>query len=376
MIPRAALLAGGLSLGSALAISAALTPLVRRWALRRDFIDQPTHGQGHKTHIVATPVGGGIAITLAVILPMLVALMAAPLLQKASGGMFEVLIRWAPHWPHWLGGLIQKTPEALAIVAGALVLHGMGLVDDRRPLPALFKLVVQIVVALVLTGVFGIRAGEFFGPVLSIAITTLWIVTLTNAFNFMDNMDGLSAGAAALTSLVLAVSAMCAGQIFVPCLLLLMTGAVLGFLIYNFPPASIFMGDAGSLVIGYFLAVCAVLTTYYDPAQQRTPFGVLVPVLVFAIPLYDIVSVVIQRYRSGQSIFRSDCRHFSHRLVKLGLSKRAAVLTIYLATLATAMSAILLPFASWLMAIMIFGQVFCVVLIIAILEFRDVGNSR
>ncbi len=367
---------GGLSLASALAISAVLTPLVRRWALRRGFVDRPTQGTGHKTHVVATPVGGGVAITLAVILPMLGVLLATPVLLKAQGGIFEALTRWVPPWPHWLGGLRQKTPEALAIVAGALVLHGMGLLDDRRPLSAMFKLVVQIAVALTLTGVFGIRAGEFLGPVPSIILSSFWIVTLTNAFNFMDNMDGLSAGAAALTSLVLAVSAMCAGQVFVPCLLLLITGAVLGFLIYNFPPASIFMGDAGSLVIGYFLAICAVLTTYYDPGQQRTPFGILVPLLVFAIPLYDIVSVVIQRYRSGQSIFRSDRRHFSHRLVKLGLSKKAAVLTIYLATLATALSAILLPFASWLMAVMIFGQVLCVVLIIAILEFRDVGNSR
>ncbi|NLX14680.1 MAG: undecaprenyl/decaprenyl-phosphate alpha-N-acetylglucosaminyl 1-phosphate transferase, partial [Phycisphaerales bacterium] len=207
-------------------------------------------------------------------------------------------------------------------------------------------------------------------------LTTLWIVALTNAFNFMDNMDGLSAGAAALTSLVLALCAFLAGQIFVPCLLLLIAGAVVGFLVYNFPPASIFMGDAGSLVIGYFLAVCAVLTTYYDPRQQLTPFGILVPMLVFAIPLYDMISVVIQRYRIGYSIFSSDCRHFSHRLVKLGLSKRSALLTIYLATLATALSAILLPLSNWLMAVLIFGQCLCVILIIAILEFRHAENSR
>src|SRR6185436_12449331 len=123
-----------------------------------------------------------------------------------------------------------------------------------------------------------------------------WIIALTNAFNFIDNMDGLAAGVAFLTSLVLAISALMAGQVFVPCTLLLVAGAVLGFLIYNFSPASIFMGDAGSLVIGYLLAVCTILITYYDPEQQRRPFGVFVPLLVFAIPLYDMASVMWVRY--------------------------------------------------------------------------------
>jgi UDP-GlcNAc:undecaprenyl-phosphate GlcNAc-1-phosphate transferase len=278
-----------------------------------------------------------------------------------------------PNWSAWLGGVRMKTPSALAILAGGAVLHVMGLLDDRRPLSPAIKLILQILVALVLTAGFGIRAGEFLGPVPSILLTSLWIVALTNAFNFMDNMDGLSAGVAAITSLVLAVCALRAGQVFVPCFMLLIAGAVLGFLVYNFPPASIFMGDGGSLVVGYFLGVTAVLVTYYNPSQQREPAGVLLPLVVFAIPLYDALSVIVRRIRAGKSIFRSDKGHFSHRLVKLGMSRTAAALTIYLATLATALPAVLLPHAAWWQASLIFGQCLCVVAIIAILETRN-GN--
>jgi UDP-GlcNAc:undecaprenyl-phosphate GlcNAc-1-phosphate transferase len=205
-----------------------------------------------------------------------------------------------------------------------------------------------------------------------VLITTFWIVGLTNAFNFMDNMDGLTAGVSVITACVLAVSSMVAGQVFVPCLLLMVAGASFGFLIFNRPPASIFMGDSGSLVLGYMLAVSTVLITFYDPRLDRTPFGVLVPVVVFAIPLYDMCTVLFDRIRRGVSIFRSDRRHFSHRLVERGLSPSLAVLTIYLACLATALPAIVLPFHGWLVASVIFLQCLCVVSIIAILERPDV----
>jgi UDP-GlcNAc:undecaprenyl-phosphate GlcNAc-1-phosphate transferase len=266
----------------------------------------------------------------------------------------------------------MKAGVGLAVVGGAVVLHIMGLIDDHRPLSASIKLLVQFAVALVLTAGFGVRAGQALGPLPATVLTTLWIVGLTNAFNFMDNMDGLSAGVAALTSIILAVTAALAGQLFVPCLLLLVAGAVAGFLIYNFPPASVFMGDAGSLVVGYLLAVLTVLTTFYSPALGLAPFGVLVPIVVFAVPLYDMASVMVHRYRAGASVFRGDRRHFSRRLVKLGMSPTSAVLTIYLATTATSLSAILIPRLDWQWALLVFGQCIAVVAIIAILESRDV----
>ena len=366
-----AVLAGVLSLAVAFALAVGLTPIVRRWARRRDFVDRPGGPGGHKAHERPTPFGGGIAITVGVIVPIAAVLVAARCSSPQPGGFFEAFTAWAPDALHWLGGIGQKTPEALAIIAGALVMHLLGLMDDHRPLPPMLKLVVQAVTALVLTGWFGVRAAEALGPVVAVVVSSLWIVALTNAFNFMDNMDGLSAGVAVIAAMVLAVSAFLAGQVFVPCLLLLVAGAVGGFLVYNFPPASIFMGDAGSLVVGYLLAVCTILTTFYDPDMGRTPFGVLVPLVVFAVPLYDMGSVIVYRLHLGVSIFRSDRRHFSHRLVRRGLSPRLAVLTVYLATLATSLPAILLPLHGWPVAMLILAQCLAVVAIIAILELND-----
>lgn len=354
-----------------LGISAALTPLIRRWALQRDFVDRPMGSGSHKAHKQPVALAGGIAITIAVLLPIGLTLLLAWLLQSVPPDRLASLAQSVPQWPYWLGGVLAKAPPALAVIAGALVMHLLGILDDHRPLSPGVKFVVQIAVALMITGWFGIRAGTVLGPAASTIISTLWIVALTNAFNFMDNMDGLSAGVAALAAMILAASALMAGQVFIPCALLMLAGALLGFLFYNFPPATIFMGDAGSLVVGYFLAVCTILTTFYDPDQQRRPFGVLVPVLVFAVPLYDMISVIAHRYRQRVSIFHSDRRHFSHRLVKLGLSPTLAVLTIYLATAATGLPAILLPLVNWAGAALILAQCVCVVSIIAILESRD-----
>lgn len=361
---------GFASLAVSFGISVVLTPIVRRWAMRTGFLDRPATDL-HKQHERAVPYGGGLAITAAIMLPFAGALIAAMVLQRIGPQGLPWLTQRVPVWPYWVGGVLRKAPEGLAILGGAAVMHVMGIIDDRRPLSASLKLIVQIAVALVLTAGLGIRSAELLGTPAAIIVTTMWIVTLTNAFNFMDNMDGLSGGVASMTATILAISALRAGQVFVPCVLLLVAGAALGFLVYNFPPAKVFMGDAGSLVLGYMLAVCTVLTTFKDPEQQVRPFGVLAPLLVFAIPLYDEASVIVRRLMLGLSPFRSDRRHFSHRLVKLGMSPTAAVLTIYLATLATALPAIVVPLLNWPEAVMIFAQCLCVVAIIAILEARD-----
>lgn len=372
MIPHGSLTIGIVCLVIALAISGVMTPWVRRWAVRRDFVDHPGGSDSYKKHQKAIPYGGGIAITGAILLPM-VAILAVAVVSRQiwNGGQWGMITAWLPVWPHWLGGIVQKMPIALAVIAGALVMHLMGIVDDHYPLSPWFKLIVQVVVALMLSVGCKIRVMDALGAFPATVLSVLWIVGLTNAFNFMDNMDGLSAGVAVLTGAILGLASLMAGQVFVPCMLFLLVGAVLGFLIYNFPPASIFMGDAGSLVVGYLLAVCAILVTFYNPELRQTPFGVLVPLVVFAVPLYDIASVIFRRYRTGVSIFRPDRRHFSHRLVDLGMSPKAAVLTIYLATAATALPALLLPQLRWPGALLVLGQCICVVILIAILESRD-----
>lgn len=357
-----------LSFVVALAMSAILTPVVRFQALKRNFIDHPSGPAGHKAHMKSTALGGGIAITVAIVVPMVLALAFAALLDGNGNEHGGTLSSISAKLPAWIGGVAMKIPQGLGIIAGAIVLHIVGLIDDRKPVSARVKLIVQVAVALFLTAVLGIRSVEAPGVGLSVIISTIWIVGLTNAFNFLDNMDGLSAGVSVITAVVLAVCALLANQVFVPCVLMLVAGAACGFLVYNFPPAKIFMGDAGSMVLGYMLAVCTILTTFYDPEVGTRPFGILVPLVAFAIPLYDMLSVIVARLRRGQSIFQSDRGHFSHRLVRRGLSPRNAVLTVYLAALATSLPAILLPLNGWAVAILIVAQCLAVVSIIAILE--------
>lgn len=357
-------------------LSLASTAAIRKWANAIGLIDRPA---GHKQHKHPVALGGGIALMLSICGPLwFVSLAVWWLTALESSG---TLPEWLPELIRThLSGLASKVPIVLAITGGALVLHVVGLIDDRRPLGPWPKLVAQITVALIIAWPVGIRAVEFLPAPLSIAVTVVWIVLITNAFNFLDNMDGLSAGVAAVAAAIFALAAMRTGQVFVPMLAWVVVGALCGFLWFNFHPATIFMGDAGSLVIGYLMGVLTVLTTFYDPALGLKPLGVLVPLLVLAVPLYDVTSVVVHRIREGVSPFVGDWRHFSHRLVKRGMTRRGAVLTIYLATAATGLPAIVLPSVDRMGAVLLLAQCGCVVLMIAILEHigpppKDQGNQ-
>jgi UDP-GlcNAc:undecaprenyl-phosphate GlcNAc-1-phosphate transferase len=347
-------------LGGSFLLSAVVTHQMRRWAVHWGFVDRPG---GHKQHAQPMPLGGGVAIVVGLFVPLLSVLLAAWVLRRAPSPS------WLPPFVKMhLAGIGSRTPAALAIVAGAVALHVLGLVDDRRPLSAASKLLVQFGVAAALVAGFGIRAMVHLGPVPSMLITVVWIVGITNAFNLMDNMDGLAGGVACIAGAIFAATSVQTGQIFVPAVTLMLVGATAGFLLFNFPPASIFMGDSGSLVVGYMLAVLTILTTFVDPQYGARPYGVLAPLFILAVPIYDTASVVWLRVRSGSRIMTGDRRHFSHRLVGRGMTPHAAVLTIYLATVATGLSATQLERTDWAGAVLVATQCLCIVLIIAILE--------
>jgi UDP-GlcNAc:undecaprenyl-phosphate GlcNAc-1-phosphate transferase len=336
------------------------TFFLRGWATRIGFVDRPG---GHKQHARPLALGGGLALIVSIGGTLLIGTGLCALVQgTAWASWMPEAIR--PHLP----GVASKLPSLLMILAGAAILHVLGLLDDRRPLGPWVKLLIQTLVALAIAGPAGIRAVEALPVPLSIAATVVWIVLITNAFNFLDNMDGLSAGVAAIAAAVLALAAARAGQVFVPVMACVVIGGLMGFLYLNFSPASIIMGDAGSLVVGFLMSVLTILTTYYDASRNLTPLGVVVPLVVLAVPLYDVASVVILRLRLGENPFRGDQRHFSHRLVRSGLSPRGAVLTIYLATTATALPAVVLPQLDWPGAMLLFVQCVCVVGMIAVLE--------
>ncbi len=363
MIP----LAAAATVAGAFLLSLVGTSIVRRIALKLDFVDRPRQDRHHRRTV---PLGGGSAILAAVLGPSLLALLLACVWARTGTPQWlpEAL---AVHVP----GAAAKAPAALGILAGALVLHVVGLIDDRRRLGVWPKLLAQVVVASGVVWGCNVRLLEMFGQPISIVISIFWIVLITNTFNFLDNIDGLAAGIAVICAAALLGAAGAAGQMFVGAWLCLLLGASAGFLVHNFPPARIFMGDAGSMVLGYLLAVLSVLTTYYGDVPSGGYYGVLLPVVLMAVPLYDTISVITLRLAEGRNPMTGDTRHFSHRLLRRGMSPRRTVLTIYLATAATAIGASLLPHVNRVGAALVFAQTLGIVLIIALLESADASDK-
>jgi len=181
-------------------------------------------------------------------------------------------------------------------------------------------------------------------------------------------MDGASAGIAAIVSSILFAAAAFSGQVFVGGMAIVFIGTLAGFLLFNFPPAKIFMGDAGSLVIGFFVALLSLRTTYYHEAQSGQWYPVLMPLIVMAVPLYDFLSVTLLRISQGRSPFVGDTQHFSHRLKRHGLTDTQTALMLYLATLCTGLGATFLYQVDLIGTILILAQTILVLSIIAVFE--------
>ena len=205
-------------------------------------------------------------------------------------------------------------------------------------------------------------------------------IAANSAINFIDNMDGLSGGVAAIAASCFLAATLVNGQWFIAVMLALLVGALLGFLVFNFPRradggGTVFMGDGGSLVVGLLLAFLTVRTTYIHPATETAPgsgawYAVLMPLVVLAVPLYDFASVVIIRLRQGRSPFMGDLQHLSHRLVRRGLSRRDAVITIYGLTGITSIGGIALGSLAPYQAVLVGVQTVLVLLVLALYEGR------
>jgi UDP-GlcNAc:undecaprenyl-phosphate GlcNAc-1-phosphate transferase len=348
-----------------LAISLLATPLSRRVAVRTGMIDVP---QRHKAHARPTPLLGGSAIFGAFLGPALLAVALARYWD--SQGVPAWLTTYLPELARHVAGAAAKAPMALGVLGGAALMHVLGLIDDRKPLGPFVKLAVQTAVAVGVVVGLDVRVLTVLSEPLSTVLSVLWLVAITNALNFMDNMDGLSAGVAAICCTALMAASLSVGQVFVPAMLALVLGATLGYLPYNFPTASTFMGDAGSLVLGYMLGVASMLTTYVDGASVHH-YSVLAPLVLLAVPLYDMISVIVLRLRQRVNPLAGDRRHFSHRLVRRGMSTRKAVLTVYLCTAETALAAVLLPHVDAAGSALVLAQTVGILLIVALLESTD-----
>ena len=358
-------------------ISWLLTFAMIRIAPRLGFVDKPG---ARKIHANPKPLGGGVAIFLGIALPMLCGLIVV----NFAGDWIVSRFDNRQEIFDLIAGGQHQTPLSLGLLAAMLVMHAMGLFDDRKALGPYLKLFIQLAVTTVLVVGFKMRAlttldsiGLGIWP--SVVVSVFWIAGITNAFNFLDNMDGLSAGVAAVATTAFLITTLLIGQWFVAATLALLLGALLGFLCFNFPPARIFMGDSGSLIIGFLLGVLTVRTQFIPHGQEWAAgwYAVFAPLIVLAVPLYDLIVVSIIRISRGRSPFVGDTNHFSHRLVARGMSRRTAVLTLYLLTAATSVAAILLPYVtSTFAAMLIFTQTLLVLGVVALLEQHPLPSAH
>lgn len=319
--------------GVALVLGLAITPLVRRVALRVGLLDRPGP---RKIHVEPISYGGGVAV-------------ACAFLGAASLG--AVTLHQLLTHPEWFGfrerlmlGKSDWEPDLpqrlLFCVGGALGALLLGLYDDYRPMKPWAKLIGQFVLAIVVVA-GGVRLTALVGDTLPMQVATaFWIVLLTNSYNLLDNMDGLCSGNGAIGAGLLALVALSTGEVPVALLAAALAGGCLGFLKWNISPAVIFLGDAGSMFIGFLMATLTVVTTYYH--YHESPLSIGVPFLILAIPLYDTASVLFIRLRERRALLKGDNSHFSHRLVDLGMTPRQAVATIHLAALAIGLPAIVI----------------------------------
>lgn len=273
------------------AASLGLTPLSRQIAMRLGVVDKPNQRKIHQDH---KPLMGGLAIYLALALSLLL---------------------FSP---------AQHLRELGGILAGAAFLALVGLLDDRYNLGIRIRLVAMIVAALGLVAV-GIQIQLFNNPLIDIPLTILWVVTVVNATNFMDNMDGLTAGFSAVSAGFIMVIAFMQGLTLVSSLAAALMGSAIGFLIYNFNPSSIFMGDMGALVLGFILAVLGIKLKFSSPPDATW----MVPIFALALPLFDIALVVITRLLEGRSPAQAGKDHTSHRLMSIGFSQRQTIFILY-----------------------------------------------
>jgi UDP-GlcNAc:undecaprenyl-phosphate GlcNAc-1-phosphate transferase len=314
-------------------VSVLLTPLVRRFALVRGLFDDQISAR--KIHGRPIPRLGGVAIVMGFYVPLLALLLPA----SSVGRIFYA-----------------KMPEAVTFLLGGVAICGLGLLDDLRGAGAGKKFLVQFAVAGALFAA-GNRVehislpfvGSFALGALSLPFTLLWVVGVINALNLIDGLDGLAAGVAFFAvATTFAIAALRQD----PLMMLFMGalgGAIIGFWAYNFNPASIFMGDTGSMFLGYVLGVGALRTSQ----KSSTAVAILVPIVALGLPIADTLLAMLRRALAGRPMFSADRQHIHHRLLDLGLSQRKAVITLYGAAALLGVMAVVLTLSNSIESVLI-----------------------
>jgi UDP-GlcNAc:undecaprenyl-phosphate GlcNAc-1-phosphate transferase len=280
----------------ALVATAAVTPVARKLALRAGLVDRPSP---HKFHQQTTPYLGGVAVAASVLAAMIAAIVIEP----------------------------QLRVEIVAIALGGAAVAVIGLADDWFPISPLQRLAIQGLAGIPIWAA-GIRLTPSGVSAVDFVATVLVVLVVTNSINILDNMDGLSTGTVAIACLFFFFAASWQGQHVVSVMAIVVAGACLGFLPFNFNPARIFLGDTGTLFLGFIVATIVIkLDLNGYPLVTRA----VVPMMIMAVPLFDLTLVVVSRLRAGRPVFRGATDHSSHRLVALGVSARQAALLTYAA---------------------------------------------
>jgi UDP-GlcNAc:undecaprenyl-phosphate GlcNAc-1-phosphate transferase len=353
---------------AAFVTSILLTIASKKIAVRLGLLAHPRNDRFHKKIV---PLGGGIAIFFTIFFACLgIIVLIKVLVAKDTTQLF------GREFEDYVQGFSGKARQLWVIMGCSAVLFLLGLWDDFKNLKPIPKLFVQFAVAFAAAYWGDVRVELFIeSRIITSILSSFWIVLVINVFNFLDNMDGASAGIAVIITMILFVIATFSGQAFVSGFAMIFAGTLVGFLIFNFYPASIFMGDAGSLIIGFFIAMLTLRTTYHQTDENHW-YAILAPLVIMAIPLYDFISVTILRISQGRSPLVGDTQHFSHRLKRLGLTEFQTVLTLYLATIATGLGAVALTKAIWPYGLLIFLQTIMVLEIIILLESTGKNDKK
>src|SRR2546421_4857908 len=294
----------------ALGASLFLTPIIRRLAQRYDWLDVPKAAR--QVHGTPIPRLGGVAI------------FAAMMLALASLPFVDNLVT---------RGLIEHGREILAVIVSSTLVFLFGIFDDLKGTRARWKFLAQGAAGVVLYAlggrVVGITlpfAGSFaLPPVLSLFVTLFWVVGISNAFNLIDGLDGLATGAALFAALVMFAVSLMLGHTLAIVISIVLVGALIGFLRYNFNPASIFLGDSGSLFIGFLLAALSVTSAQ----KASTAVAVAIPIMAFALPVIDTGFTLVRRFIAGKPLFEGDSEHIHHKLLERGWSQRRVAFVLY-----------------------------------------------
>ncbi len=352
------------ALAGAFLLSSLLTPIARRIALRLNFVDKP--GSQQKGHLKPTPLLGGAALYLAFTLALI-------------AGRFA--------WPDLTEGIVSDTPLdwnslSVMMIIGATLMMLTGLLDDIIGMKPGVKLLFHTTSAL-LVGIYfvveGAQVSLFLNKtglsLLAAPITVLWMVGVTNSVNLLDHSDGVCAGITAIAALFLTVVNVLHGNAAVAFFAASLAGASLGFLVYNFPPAKVFMGDSGSNLLGFMLAVIAVLGVY-TPEGSIRELAVFTPLLIFAVPLVDTLLVMVYRRKRGAPLLKGDRNHLTHRLARVGLNLREAVILLYLLGILMGILALLLPTLRPYQAVLLFFHALGLVGLLAFLLHKSESRRK